>query len=159
MQTFLPYEDFSKCAKVLDRERLGKQRVECKQIFNAMYFGGAWENHPAVRMWRGYGAFLYCYYWEIFTEWKRRGYKHNMTLSIEVFQRKEQEPKRPPWLGSEIIHASHRNILVAKNPEHYGTLFKNDPHIAIGSIWPVDKDGICNFNQKLTIGTEPLSPF
>jgi hypothetical protein len=29
MQTFLPYKSFSKTAKVLDRQRFGKQRAEC----------------------------------------------------------------------------------------------------------------------------------
>lgn len=36
MQTFLPYPDFSASARVLDDKRLGKQRVECLQILNAM---------------------------------------------------------------------------------------------------------------------------
>ena len=36
MQTFLPYASFEESAKVLDRQRLGKQRVECLQIFNAL---------------------------------------------------------------------------------------------------------------------------
>lgn len=36
MQTFLPYKDFAECARVLDDKRLGKQRVECLQILNAL---------------------------------------------------------------------------------------------------------------------------
>ena len=32
MQTFLPEEDFYKTAQSLDRQRLGKQRVETLQI-------------------------------------------------------------------------------------------------------------------------------
>ena len=36
MQTFLPYADFPGSAKVLDRKRLGKQRVECCQILNTL---------------------------------------------------------------------------------------------------------------------------
>ena len=32
MQTFLPYPDMIKSAKALDYKRLGKQRVEAKQI-------------------------------------------------------------------------------------------------------------------------------
>lgn len=32
MQTFLPYANFEASAKVLDYKRLGKQRVEAKQI-------------------------------------------------------------------------------------------------------------------------------
>jgi len=32
MQTFVPYANFSESAKVLDRQRLGKQRVETLQV-------------------------------------------------------------------------------------------------------------------------------
>ena len=34
MNTFLPHADFSKSAKILDKKRLGKQRVEVKQLVN-----------------------------------------------------------------------------------------------------------------------------
>lgn len=36
MQTFLPYADFAESASVLDQKRLGKQRVETLQIFQAL---------------------------------------------------------------------------------------------------------------------------
>ena len=32
MQTFVPCETYLECARVLDRQRLGKQRVESLQI-------------------------------------------------------------------------------------------------------------------------------
>lgn len=54
MQTFLPYPSFRESAKCLDNKRLGKQRVECIQIIKAINnpkYG--WQNHPAVKMWRG----------------------------------------------------------------------------------------------------------
>lgn len=56
MQTFLPYPDFELSARFLDRQRLGKQRVEAWQILNVLEelkIPGrtpAWRNHPAVRM-------------------------------------------------------------------------------------------------------------
>ena len=55
MQTFLPYKDFSRSAKVLDRQRLGKQRVEGLQILQCLLGIGSlrWKNHPAVKMWKG----------------------------------------------------------------------------------------------------------
>ena len=60
MQTFLPYKSFRKTALCLDNKRLGKQRVETLQILRALtgYYNqsGAWLNHPAVKMWRGYEA-------------------------------------------------------------------------------------------------------
>jgi len=36
MQTFLPYPDFKRSAQVLDRQRLGKQRVENLQLMTAL---------------------------------------------------------------------------------------------------------------------------
>ena len=57
MQTFLPYTDFIKSAKCLDYKRLGKQRVEAKQILNILLgetTKAGWTNHPAVLMWSGY---------------------------------------------------------------------------------------------------------
>lgn len=36
MQTFLPYKSFVKSAACLDMRRLGKQRVEAKQILMAL---------------------------------------------------------------------------------------------------------------------------
>jgi len=39
MQTFLPYQDYERCARVLDHLRLGKQRVEAKQILLALLQG------------------------------------------------------------------------------------------------------------------------
>lgn len=38
MQTFLPYPDFAESAKVLDNGRLGKQRLEAKQILQINLF-------------------------------------------------------------------------------------------------------------------------
>ena len=36
MQTFLPYSSFYQSARVLDRQRLGKQRVETLQILKSL---------------------------------------------------------------------------------------------------------------------------
>ncbi len=49
MQTFLPYPDFEKSAKVLDRLRLNKQRSETLDILRTL-FGDkqGWKNHPSV---------------------------------------------------------------------------------------------------------------
>ena len=35
MQTFMPYPDYSESARCLDRQRLGKQRVEAFQILRS----------------------------------------------------------------------------------------------------------------------------
>jgi hypothetical protein len=83
LQTFLPYPDFAASAVVLDRRRLGKQRVEALQILRALTrerYG--WKHHPAVRMWAGYEEALACYAMEICAEWVRRGHADSCAASI-----------------------------------------------------------------------------
>jgi hypothetical protein len=85
MQTFLPYQNFTKSAQCLDRQRLGKQRVEAWQILQAITnkdYG--WQNHPAVKMWRGHPRLLSMYGLDICNEWHfARGYKD--TLGCKFF--------------------------------------------------------------------------
>jgi len=123
MQTFLPYADFSLSASVLDYRRLGKQRVEALQIYNALvdnptlqgnkYKG--WLNHPAVLMWKGYEEALLLYKNKMIEEW-RDVRKYNNTMEIvEV----PDSIKMPPWVGDERVHASHRSNLLRKDFEFY----------------------------------------
>jgi len=132
MQTFLPHPDFGMTATLLDRQRLGKQRVEARQILNALLFGGGWTNHPTVRMWRGFEAALVVYGDIIISEWVSRGYRNNMPLLALPFP----ELRMPPWLGDRAFHASHRSNLLRKAPEHYGRFgWAEGPELAY--VWPV----------------------
>lgn len=121
MQTFLPYPDYRKSFECLDYKRLGKQRVEAKQILNALdkivsaqEKRVGWGNHPAVKMWKGYEPALALYHNISILEWVRRGFNNSMPL-IRII-----EPiKMPPWFGDEKFHASHRSNLLRKDPEFY----------------------------------------
>jgi hypothetical protein len=109
VQTFLPYPDFVRCARVLDGRRLGKQRVEALQICNALDRDhGGWIHHPATRMWRGYEPALVAYGVAITREWIRRG--HRDTVEDKLLAHLHGEPYRgqralreagllPPWLS------------------------------------------------------------
>jgi hypothetical protein len=114
MQTFLPHPDFAASARCLDRQRLGKQRVEAWQILRALTDGGGWANHPAVKMWRGYEDCLRIYGYEMCVEWIRRGYRDTM---LDRFAGPDEAPD-PPWLGGRI-HSTHRAALLYKMPSHY----------------------------------------
>lgn len=119
MQTFLPFPDFSKTAAVLDRQRLGKQRVECLQILQTLKNGTGWVNHPAVNMWRGRELHLVNYGLEICKEWIRRGYKD--TCYQKILDLCPQYPNGrliPDWITEEFC-AAHRSNLLRKNPEFY----------------------------------------
>lgn len=121
MQTFLPYADFPMSARSLDNRRLGKQRVETLQILNALTNPNyGWQNHPAVKMWRGHVASLVVYGLAICDEWKRRGFNDTCAAKIAAHMPDDCISAPPPsWLGNAEFHASHRSNLLRKEPEHY----------------------------------------
>ena len=129
MQTFLPYPSFSKSAEVLDYRRLGKQRIETKQIWmalNGLSKNGGWVNHPAVKMWRGYEDALIWYGEIMCLEWIKRGYK-DTTLpwfqDIKARRINERKAKfgvdtaipMPGWLDESEFHSKHRATLLFKS--------------------------------------------
>lgn len=140
MQTFLPSRDFTKSAKILDRARLGKQRVEGMQIFNIVSgkkVGGGWSSHPATLMWMDYPYALALYTNVMIDEWCRRGYKNTMEhLSIPI--KDVKNCSMPPWLGLRKLHSSHRAKLLGKDPDHYGQFcWKEEPQAADAPyFWP-----------------------
>lgn len=136
MQTFLPYECYVESAKCLDRQRLGKQRVETLQILTTIAYGSRWENHPAVAMWRGYELSLCSYGEAICKEWLRRGYKDSCHDKISAMRSVfPQHYGVPSFVGREDFHASHRAALLAKNYEHYSRFGWSEKPL-INYIWP-----------------------
>jgi hypothetical protein len=139
MQTFLPYPSFTESARVLDRQRLGKQRVECVQILNALTGRSkGWINHPATKMWKGHEGALATYGFVICREWKDRGYKDTCMDKICDMKVKTNFGS-PLWYKNEAFHSSHRAALLFKNPEWYGQFgWTEKPEL--NYIWPVDTD-------------------
>lgn len=135
MQTFLPYADFRKSAKVLDRQRLGKQRVEVYQILKALHGQGGWQNHPATKMWAGYENALAIYGITMCMEWIDRGYKDNLTSVLYDYYQYSEHYGFPWWFGNESFHLSHQSNLLRKMPEHYGPIFGDIPN-DLPYIWP-----------------------
>lgn len=102
MQTYLPYPSFVASARVLDSERLRRQRVDSLQILQALTgnrlvpslpldgrphpdlaerwhleAGRArdWTHHPAVLMWSGHIQALLAFQTAICAEWRARGHR------------------------------------------------------------------------------------
>jgi hypothetical protein len=161
MQTFLPYPNVWASAKCLDNRRLGKQRVECKQILLTLGVdvgehrgnpASRWRNHPAVRMWRGHELSLAEYAEIMCAAWQHRGFRDTLREQFrEVADRLNQAVlgnKRfvfsspgssPNWLGYNRLHASHRSNLLRKDPIHYGQFkWKETPDLPYW--WPIDKE-------------------
>jgi hypothetical protein len=135
MQTFLPYSSFAASAKVLDRQRLGKQRVEVLQLLRALAGETkGWRNHPAAKMWAGHESALVDYGIAVCQEWLARGYKDTCLGKIEAF--KQGRSSRPEWLGDATFHASHRSNLLRKDAEWYGQ-FGWEESDDLPYVWPI----------------------
>lgn len=138
MQTFLPFPDFSATARILDRQRLGKQRVEAWQILNALKGESAgWRNHPATKMWRGHEYQLCRYGVAICEEWRARNYKDTMLERFSAVVGLYQDCiKLPSWFGNDSFHKAHQSNLIRKLPAHYKPLFPDVPN-DLEYVWPV----------------------
>jgi hypothetical protein len=151
VQTFLPYADFERSARVLDRRRLGKQRVECIQIVRGLTVPGyAWRHHPAVLMWKGFEEALGSYALTCCRVWTELGFSD--TCSTTIAQdlasagasriRTQAElalvDALPPWLGDADFHRAHQSSLLRKDPDFYRPVF---PHVPedLPYVWPVRK--------------------
>ena len=126
MQTFIVHWDMERNAMLLDRQRLGKQRLECAQIAKAcLGITNGWKNHPNVIRWIGYEPYLINEYMRaILLEWERRGYK-NDKMREEFLALSEMVEGRhivkPFWVNDVIIE--HRNLLLSKNFKFYRDKF------------------------------------
>lgn len=145
MQTFLPYADFRETARILDRQRLGKQRVEVVQIVHAIVNGpdAGWYGHPATQMWKNNAAALVAYQIAICHEWTIvRGYRDSclaktITFALDggLITEIVDKPSMPWWMGMFNVHQSHRSNLLRKDPGHYGRYFPTTPD-DLPYVWP-----------------------
>lgn len=134
MQTFLPYPSFSKSAQVLDYRRLGKQRVEARQLVMAIEGLNGWSHHPATKMWKRYVPALKHYHDVMIDEWESRGYINGM----ERFYIEEWEA--PWWLGWDRFHLSHQSNLLRKDKKYYSKYFNIPSNLPY--IWPGEENEI-----------------
>jgi hypothetical protein len=152
MQTFLPYPNIWASARCLDNRRLGKQRVECKQILLALgvdvgpHAGNVnshWRNHPAVRMWRGHELALAEYAEIMCIVWRQRGFKDTLRDQFRAVCDRLLSNSRwhhsPNWLGYDRLHASHRSNLLRKDATHYGQFGWQEP-ADLPYWWPTQQE-------------------
>ncbi|GAB3596207.1 hypothetical protein GCM10027446_22700 [Angustibacter peucedani] len=145
MQTFVPWADLAGSAAVLDDRRLGKQRVETLQVLRALTLPDyGWARHPAVSMWRGAVSGLVGYGLACVEAWTSRGYADSTRALITEFAPDvvglgqgdlADHGLLPDWFGDDAVHASHRDALVRKDPDHYRRHFPDaDPERPY--VWP-----------------------
>lgn len=135
MQTFLPYRSFTRTMRCLDYRRLGKQRVEARQILNALEGKSrGWRSHPAVLMWAGHESSLRMYLRCAILEWMRRGYVNNM----EIPRLERCSARKPPWLTAAFVE-THRSNLIRKDRAYYGPMRHTPSDLPY--LWPVRATG------------------
>lgn len=129
--TFIVVSDFEENARLLSTEHIVKQRVEAKQILDALQRGTGWKHHPITRAWAGFEDCLKYYYNCIVHEFIRRGGNNTMPY-FDI-------PKvilRPWWTSWNPLHQSHRAMLIRKNPYFYRTQFTvESKYWGYGYIW------------------------
>jgi hypothetical protein len=149
MQTFLPYAEFAATARVLDKRRLGKQRVETIQVVRALTGADyGWRHHPAAAMWAGYEEALVRYGLDICAVWCELGNADtcattlvaDLTRGTGVAGPRDQAElatagELPPWLGDQAFHHSHQSALLRKDPAYYRTVFPEVPD-DLPYVWP-----------------------
>lgn len=161
MQTFITHVNVAGQVKVcadtaacLDTARLGKQRVECKQIYSALTTGVGWIHHPATKMWEGCPDALCTYAHLMCQEWRARGFED--TLGEYFYDLMPDfgihDEDWPWWFGHPEMVRTHRSKLIRKAPSHYKPLFHRDRvtglltvpgKYALPYIWPdaVERNG------------------
>jgi hypothetical protein len=137
VNTFLPFPDFAKTAACLDKKRLFKQLVECRQIGASMglylikinglpYSKNGWKNHPAKKMWEGHVDCLMDYHDAILFESLVRGIQTEIGFYHDSAAQRTFFPGYFPWwLGNNDFHLSHQSNLLRKDSEHYGQYFQD----------------------------------
>lgn len=146
MQTFMTRNRFGKTGTDLDNARLGKQMVECRQIFDTVtgVTPKFYPNHPAMKMWTGYEFALGIYAMMLNMEWTfNRGFASHKTFrwfGSTLQEMRTEDPEfsyeAPPWLNDSAVLLSHRSNLIRKDSQYYGTKWKNAPE-NWPYIWPI----------------------
>jgi hypothetical protein len=127
VNTFLVDSNFDKSASMLDRRRLGKQRVEAIQILKAnLGMTKGWRNHPAAVMWRGHEFSLGMYGLSVCDRWISYGYKDTCRdqiyelIGTAVKQATGPMVTDPPmFIYDQNFLDSHRSNLLRKDPAFY----------------------------------------
>lgn len=127
MQTFLPYTNTLDAARTLDNKRLNKQILECYQILNVLSGkskSGAWRNHPAVLMWKGYEMGLWRYVESMVSIASLRGIKtENNVNNLNALYKECHED----WGNDHPAFWRDQDQVMRLITTHRANLFRKDP--------------------------------
>lgn len=143
MQTFITRRSWGKTAEDLDMRRAGNQRNEALTILRVLTgLEEGYENHPVLRMWRGYELALAVYGMQFCLEWYlHRGYHDKMFYGFYDISQdlKAEDPELgfelPPWSRDTDLMRSHRSNLLRRNERHYKGMWADCPE-SWPYLWP-----------------------
>lgn len=163
VNTFILDQDKDKIIVFLDDKRLGKSRVEAKQIIDNLekYDSGIdfvenWiTRHPAYKMWIGYTNSLKVYFNICLREWIKRGFNNTMEFydidedkytivpwykdGDKYFVDEEfTEFSFPQWVGFPPFILAHMASLLRKDQKHYSdfAIPELEEYYLLGYLWP-----------------------
>lgn len=131
----------------MDRQRLGKQRVEAYQILELLAGVSTnltFRNHPVVWMWKDSELVLMQYALTMCAEWRSRGFIDNMGEQIANLVQDAlyqgiwfpgKNSREPWWLKHPGLHLSHRSNLIRKDPKFYQQYWP-DVSPGLPYVWP-----------------------
>lgn len=138
MQTFLPYTNSLDAARALDNKRLNKQILEGYQILKVLSGAspsGAWRNHPAVLMWKGYEYGLWNYIGSMVNIASLRGIRteNNVKNLNELYKQYNED-----WGNEHPAFWRDENKVMRIITTHRANLFKKDPVYYVKYQYAVD---------------------
>ncbi len=150
---FRPYTDWERSAACLDDLRLGKQRVEAKQILYVFLrkLGivrdgkRGWLTHPIVLLYfnngKPYIDDVVGFFQACVKEWKKRG-KQNFICLDDIQQFIRQIEKTPGTPITRLHEIEYRRILLIKNPNHYVKVFSKSEILEVLETEPIKINGV-----------------
>ena len=136
MQTFLPFKNFEKSARILDSRRLNKQIVEGFQILEDRVPN---KNHPICLFWGENKKSLKDYILIFCEEYERRFNKiHSIFYKIKNNEYKDNKVLIIP----ELMILSHKVNLLRKDYNFYNNKIELKYDLnkyPLGYYWPVSK--------------------
>lgn len=166
----MPYSDYKKCAKVLDKKRLLKQRVEALQIVNILEkleknpdAKVGFMHHPIVKMWKGHIDSLKLYCNTMILESISR--KCNNTMKLYDLPKSNSKPEskivHPWWISFSHLNYSHQASLLRKDPDHYHKYFYDlpDEYRECGYVWTnkLSKSELKSLKSKQDLKIEDIA--
>lgn len=116
---YMPYRDFYRSAKCLSDQHLREQRAACRRIIGVMFSSQKQDFQSWMLDWAGHSDAVLWATDAALREMERRKLPGKWGV-VPWGMLRATDP--PPWLGVAEVHQKHRELLLAKDPVHYGRM-------------------------------------